>query len=581
MSETELQNNSWTSEDPYTGEGYDEVAELTLKKELDQEIRDIIIGEIVMGEIESPVVVELGCGRSPIVGSLTRENSNINGYSYDFSSGMAKGVSEMANARENMTFNNDGDITDLKGFTDLKYQPKADFVVLENVLYATTVPGEGDIHHMLKDEASFVETTVIKNAASVMKEDGLLILTDPLAGARSLDVKGVIKFFNDEFQATVKENQNKYGNPKYVETVASLLKRNASPAGKTVLSSNRELMERSFLHPDIESLTDLIEKDGLFDVVYERDDAYLGHNGFIVARRTKVPMTNHIQKFNMEVPLEYNGGYQITQPIGNILNNLGEYLQVSYAESGVNRNLPILDEFDKTSETFIISAANSTVPIVSVKLNRVEMGTLEKLEMASLMTVVNENTSLNFYQSLLEALPLDSDGNRPAKIGELRRFAYSGPASLKYIIKSFERIFDKMMPYLNGEDRDDIPRADVLVCVADEARVKFFNRGLKSFNLSFEKLDGFKLDRDNIENQTLFLSSESYFLEKTELDESEQKILENIRSYISKNSDIGDWQKILNMEISNDDKQAYFAVVEKILNNAKDGVNIYCLDLRK
>ena len=243
------------------------------KELLNYEIANIITSFRERESLDTVNVAELGAGPAPISEILTQTNSDVfRCKAFDINPRM-KGDKTLP-----FDYDTNFDLTD--PFLEKEEFGKYDVVVLENVLYATSMSPEGTANYT-SNEANLLKVASLKKAAAMLRVDGILILTDPLKKTEDFGVKRIVEFLNKEKEAL---SELKRGDKTLVEI---FFKNLSDKEMRNMLKINKKIMSKAVLNEESE-YKNIIQYTNLFyPPIYWNPDTYLGSNLTAVLRRNQ------------------------------------------------------------------------------------------------------------------------------------------------------------------------------------------------------------------------------------------------------------------------------------------------------
>ena len=263
----------------YGGKEYTEVTQSSAKKQLDLDIVELITQECKDSCLnkQTPVIGEFGCGPAPVSSILNKFNEKwgeplYHTVGFDNSTSMTNEIPH----RNKISFQ-EADISDplfSSQYLSEEKNPVLDVVVLENSWYAVTT----GIGHTDKEEALYRRWGVLFNAWKMLKDNGSVIISDPLFSTKNLDLKNTLVGLKKELSSAISRGE-----------LDSSIKNIKNPTTKDVIKRNREeILPKSHLF-DIGEMTEFIEKSGLFKIEYLKTGDYMGHNATLLLRKINNP----------------------------------------------------------------------------------------------------------------------------------------------------------------------------------------------------------------------------------------------------------------------------------------------------
>lgn len=530
----------------YTGV-YSRLKEFPPKELLDRDITSII-EEIAEREgIETPKVAEVGAGPAPICSLLFDKDPNR--YilaAFDINS-------EMQLGREYpFSYNSQFDLRDPNIPQELVGE--FDFVVMENSLYATTISPNGRKYS--EAEADLMRITALKKAASMLKEGGILILSDPLRSTQDFSPNRIIEFLKCEQKALMKLRGEKKS------LVGIFSDKLSDKEMREILRINKKLMNKTVLL-DENKMRELISSTDLFQhlpLMYD-PQSYLGSNLTTVLRRN-----------DKEIKMEESG--ELGHPIilqgqinENILHWIGEFRKKRYKETKATPNLPEVDEYDRKPEGIVLAYLSKN------KLSLAATATLQErgqkgLDLEHLM-IPEEGT---FYSFLLKQIKQVSpkvkervESGKQIKFGEIRRLA-TDSLSRKDFATFFRSMSDIFFTYSKRN------KIDIVMYVTDERRAKLFDQA--SGNIKFQKVPGFHLNRSDPHLQSMMIPAYNYFFSdwKEKLSEEEIGLINEVTAMMH-NGEL--WIDVIK---NHPKEKEYSSAINSLFSKTSDNVGIYFTD---
>jgi hypothetical protein len=535
-------NSTW-SENEYAGV-YSRLDKFAPKELHDHEIADLITSLAETEEFESEQIriAEVGAGPAPISRILNGEKFDCK--AFDINPDMGRDIG-------NIPYDSAFDLTDPTISEEEK--GKYDFVVMENVLYATALSPEGTRKYT-PQEAEIMRLTSLKKSAALLKPGGFLVISDPLKTTENFGLKRMVEFLEYDKKARLAM----YNEEKNVGSIA--LEYIMDKQIKEVLKRNKKIMERAVLLDENEMINELESIDMFEEIVYKKSNTYLGSNMTLALRRNGEEMKEDAVSILGE-PIILEGKVH-----RNILEWVGRFRRKIYAQSNTTDNLPEVDRYDlkegvlvvyPTKNKLELSAVATLQPSGEIGLDAEELMVPEEGEFYEQLTNVIYRNS--------EALRKAVDSGRTITYAEIRRLAADnlGYADVKVFLNSLCGIFK------DYAKRNDI---DIVLFMSDNKRFTMFNRA--NGEIEFKKVDGFALKRDNPELQTMMISAANYFFKDWEkfLTEDELTTANQLRKLLI-NGDT--WEEKIKDHPNRED---FEKVVTKILTSAPDNVSIYYTD---
>ena len=330
-----------------------------------------------------------------------------------------------------------------------------------------------------------------------------------------------------------------------------------------MLKINKKIMAKAVLNDETE-MSNLIQYTNLFyPPIYWNPDTYLGSNLTTVLRRNE----ESIKLDNSESTILNNPLLLEGRSNPKILHWIGEFRKRIYAMSNATNNLPEVDKYDKKPEGIIAvypSKNGLGIGATATLQQRGEIG----LDIEHLMKPERNS----FYNQMIEEISSKSQkvadmvaSGKEIKFAEIRRLAADNLSRTDFV-KFFQSLCDI---FFNYSKKNDI---DIVLFVSDEKRAKAFN--LANRKAEFKKIEGFKLNRENPEFQTMMVCAANYFFKdwKSILSEDEVEHINELSLLIT-NGDI--WSDVIK---DKPQKDQYENAVRKLLDTAPDNVSIYFTD---
>lgn len=494
-------------------------------------------------------VAELGAGPAPISEILTQTDSEVyRCKAFDINPRM-KGEKSLP-----FEYDTNFDLTD--PFLEKEEYGKYDVVVLENVLYATSMSPEGTANYT-NNEANLLKVAALKKAAAMLRVDGILIITDPLKKTEDFSVKRIVEFLNKEKDALA---QLKRGDKSLFEI---FFKNLSDKEMRDMLKVNKKIMSKAVLNEESEYRNIIQYMNLFYPPIYWNPDTYLGSNLTAVLRRNQEKIKENCSEstiLNIPIPLEGK-----INP--KILHWVGEFRKRIYAVSNATNNLPEVDKYDRKPEgiTIVYPSKNGLgIGAVATLQERGEIG----MDLEHLMKPEKGNFSQQIIQEMSSKSKKVKEkvlSGGEIKFAEIRRLAAENLNPSDFI-KFFQSLSDSFFNYSKKK------KIDVVLFVSDEKRAKAFN--LANRKTKFEKIDNFKLDREDPEFQTMMVCASNYFFKDWEKFLSEQEVL-RIKELSLLISNGQNWQEVIS---DRPNKKEYEEAVRNMLDRAPDNVSIYFTD---
>ncbi len=505
-------NNSEVTWEKYSETEYDQVTEASAKKALDLKIAGLVtqLNKDNTEERIGPVRVgELGCGPAPVSSILEKFNSSWvgdNPVQTEAGSLLGKPLFEtvgfdnssgMTNKKEREIVFEKADICD-PFFADIYIKEGKklfDTLVLENAWYATTTGIGKDL-----DESLYRRNITLYNAWKLLKEDGTLIISDPLSSTKDLSLRNTAQGAMKEIMAAIERGEIK-------ESVRNI----QNPVTKEAIARNKkEILPNSQLF-SFEEMKEFINKSGLFTIEQAEKGDYLGHNATLVLRK--------INKKEMNI----NGTYALNILSSKAKDLLSAFRRVNYSEK-VNPIVTGIDPQDyrhKESLTVVASLTGTNVPGAIATFDIEKDYDEDSWEFAELFDLPED-----FAKIIPE--------NR--KTGEIRRLgtisAY-GQEHMRIALGSITKVVERI--YKEVIERD----VGVLFFTATPDRLGLFNGILKRLGLSqFQKVDDVNLDRKGSSSVRTIITGAKYFLTDEGFSNLEKdRELSDLREFLIQNKE--------------------------------------------
>lgn len=519
------------------------------KELLNYEIANMIIAFQKRENLENLHIAELGAGPAPISKILTHTDPQA----YECK---AFDINPKMRGTEEFPFEYDSNFDLTDPCLPEEELGKYDVVVLENVLYATSMSPNGTEKYT-SNESNLLKVAALKKAAAMLRPDGILILTDPLNKTEDFGIGRIIEFLNKEREAINELNRGKKN------LLEVFLKNLTDKEMRKMLKINKKIMAKAVLNDEKEIANIIQYTDLFYPPIYWNPDTYLGSNLTTVLRRNdeKIKLDNcESTVLNNPLLLEGKSNPKILHWIGNFRKRI-------YALSNATNNLPEVDKYDKKPEGIIAvypSKNGLGIGATATLQQRGEIG----LDIEHLM----KSEKGSFYNQMVKEISSKSQkvaekiaSGKEIKFAEIRRLA-ADSLSHSDFVKFFQSLCDI---FFNYSKKNDI---DIVLFVSDEKRAKAFNIANKK--AEFKKIEGFQLNREDPEFQTMMVCAANYFFKdwKTLLSEDEIERINELSLLIT-NGDI--WSDVIK---DNPQKDNYENAVKKLLDTAPDNVSIYFTD---
>lgn len=526
---------------------YDRLNNYPPKELLDKSIRDSIQTFSDREGLDTVQVAELGAGPAPISCLLT----DLNPEKF-VCTAMDKNPSMRKLDEYPFEYDTSFDLTNPS--IPQEYIGKFDVVVLENALYTTTMSPDG--RKYTPKEAEIMRTSALKKAASMIRPEGILVLSDPLTTTQNFSPKRILQFLNYEQQA-IKELK---GEQKSILNI--FLEKLSDKDMQRILKINKKIMENTVLL-DENGIKEAVMSTGLFfsEPLEYNPNSYLGSNITAIYRRNgqEVVQDGFAQLGN---PIILEGEIHKT-----VLHWIGEFRKRRYEETKATTNLPEVDKFDLKKEGIVVlyNSKNKLTPAATATFQ--EAGKIG-LDVEHIMLPNNGN----FYKQLIHEISTKSERVRKElesggylKFGEIRRLATDSLGQ-----HDFRELFSSMCDiFFKYAKENDI---DIVMFVSDRKRAKAFN--MANGKVKFEEIEGFKLNRNDTALQTMMIPAYNYFFSDWEsvLSEKEKELINEL-SLMIRNGDL--WTEIIK---DNPKEEEYRNAVNSLLTKTSDNVGIYFTD---
>lgn len=470
--------------DKYSKEEYSNVTEASAKKSLDLELASLVTTLNKENVGSEPVRVgELGCGPAPV--STILEKFNDAWYKNDEDAGNGEGplhrpLFETVGFDSNlgMTAQKDkrinfhkADISDPLFADEFIEKGGREFntLVLENAWYAVTT-GVGDD----PEESLYRRNAVLYNAWRLLKENGTLIITDPLSSTKEVGIKNTLEGAWKEMSSAVSRGE-----------FSDSIKNIQNPITKEAIKRNKEeILPQSQLF-SFEEMKDFIVKSGLFEIESMKKGDYLGHNATVVLRKINKP------------EIKLNGTYALNLLDSKAKDLLAMFRRRNYSDK-VNPIVTGIDSQDskhKESITVVASLVGTNIPGAIATFDMEDDYEKDSWEFAELFDLPED------FQKIIPQ-------NR--KTGEVRRLGTISAYGQEYFrigLSSITRVIERL--YQEVMDRN----VGVLFFTATPDRLGLFNGILKRFDLpGFEKVEDVVLNRESSTAVKTIITGARYFL---------------------------------------------------------------------
>jgi SAM-dependent methyltransferase len=508
--------DTWKREE-YAGELYDTVENYAVKRLFDEQLYQLIAHNITGKLVDyntdgrKPVILEAGAGRAPISKKFLENFYGIDCVATDKYPDMAGNTN---NPNSNLPYL----IRDLTDPLGLDMADGMDVAVMQNSWYAVTLPSEGTRKYT-EQEALMLRQMALANLASVIQEGGQLVISDPLKSAKQLGFGGISNFIQKEKEARQLLNGANASNK-------SILMNLLNKKNKDILSKNKKLTNRSHLFNSKDELIKFVTSTGLFELEYVADDInYIGHNATVVFRRTEKAAGKTVKPEQLET-IVYD---EKIHP--DILEKIGKFRNKMYGNANVNKNVPIVDNYDVKNKGRVVCIRGKDIPDFALVATMQQPGRIG-LELEQLMNSSENGKGLQ--RSLIEAVAKEDafineklSKGKKIKIAEIRRLASSLPKQFNMDDYSnlFQILDENFGKYANEEN------INIVFYLADSIRKEMFNDANPRHK--FRKLEGFKLNKEDIEAQTTIISGADYFLGRKWmklLSEDEVELIQAVRN---------------------------------------------------
>lgn len=569
-------------------EVYDKVMDFEVKKELDREMASLVVDSFGGERLGGCGLIEIGCGHAPISRLLGKNVKECIGL--DLSDKMHNSDGQMPH--NNFSFVQD-DICSPLGVSiaeHLERDGKKNTFVWENGWYAVTVPDDPK-HQVAPDVALWLRRESLLNVASMMKPGEEMILTDPLASARDLSSKSIAKFLKTELQLRTART----GKVRAMGEIAQMI---SNKQVRETLRQNKLLTSSAHLFGNVDEMAAFIGETNMFEVEVISDQDYLGHNATLRLRRTIKPVINPVSSCT-EIPTlpMPNGTVVVKTGKGivdqTIMRRVGEIRIAGYDR--VNPALEISSSWDDVNGAVgLVSSHDSQFPIATMTLT---MGAGENgghMEIGEIMKGKKcQFDPVDLTNRIISADPR-LDGLKPSQVGEIRRLVTIGalPAVKRFASSSEEAgkendviIADGMKKLISGLLTHAIENDIKAVTFITKPQIATRLRPLlKPMGVTFNTLDGFELNRRDVDVQTLIVVGCMYFLDMKKglvmLDESERRAFDFFRQQLVEarlEDETCKWTDIIAKMGEGSDLAE--KAVRKLLTSAPDGIQTYYFNL--
>jgi hypothetical protein len=564
----------WDHEN-YGGIEYDRLSDFPPKILLDYSIANHIIEtskdymEFQNGE---PIkVAELFAGRAPISRTLKEIGElKFECHAFDQNEDM-RGYNPLEWLE---SYETDFDASEI--YLAENQKEKYDWVVIENGLYATSISEDGTRKYT-KQEAQILRTIALQKAMNMLRPGGFLVISDALDNTSNFGLKRIKTFLQRDVEARRVLKKDEKGITEVVWEYITEHIKNPKHGDKNkasmidILKRNKEFVAKAQLFTHEDNL-DLFRRLGMNErVLFSQANDYLGSNGTYILRKLSDIESQE------DLPNQLGEAITLKYPVHEkLLNLIGRFRRKVYKESKATDNLPIIDEFDRKNDGMTIVYPNKNhiglTAVASLQPNDKEIG----LDVESLMIPKN---SKEFYKALEEFLYGDSkkvkaalDAGKEISFGEVRRLAADDLPRSDLIIFIGD-LWRRFTSYARKE------RIDIVLFISDDKRLRIFNRINHDGGAQFKIVEGFDLDRENEELQTMMVSASNYFFGSWENLEREQILTKEDIANINKLKSVmvngNSWRETANQFDKSED---IINSIEKLLRNAPSNVNLYYTD---
>ncbi len=494
-------------------------------------------------------IAELGAGPAPISKILTSlDPENYKCKAFDINP-------NMRNSR-GFPFEYDFSFDLIDPSLDPNDLGKYDVVVLENVLYATSMSPDNSPKYT-PQEANLMKLAALKKAAAMLKPYGILIITDPLEKTEDFGVSRIIEFLQIE-----KDSMEKLTGEDH-SLMHVFLKNLTDKDMRKMLSINKKIMAKAVLSSE-DSMKNMIQYTDLFyPPMYWDPNTYLGSNLTAILRRNEESIVlDSSESTTMNRPMNFEGKIH-----SKVLHRIGDFRKRVYAETNATNNLPEVDIYDRKKESIVA---------VYPSKNKLGIGATATLQQRGFIGLdiehLMQGEKRDFYNDLLREIRIKSSkveeklsvgGN--IQFAEIRRLAADN-LSLSEFLTFFQSLCDT---FFNYGKRNSI---DVVLFVSDDKRAKAFN--LANKKVEFKKLEGFKLNRESEDFQTMMICAANYFFKDWErvLSPEEAQYIRNLSLLVSNGYT---WTEVIK---GRENEDQYRVAVKKLLEEAEDNVSIFFTD---
>jgi SAM-dependent methyltransferase len=481
----------------YGEEEYLNVESSSAKKALDTQI-SLEIYKSVQDSTPPAVVGELGCGPAPIARKLLQFNEKwgeklFETVGFDISSGMINHIPE----HEDFSF----EIFDIaKPDASHEYFTKGgkplDVVVLENSWYATTTGVGHD-----REESAYRRLVALQNAWSVLKDDGILIISDPTSETENLNFKNTLQGFSSEITSAIRRGEVK-------QSIQNIM----DPRTHELIRRNREEILPTSCLLSHEQMIEAIKNSGLFEILEVRENEYMGNNSTFILKKSNNP------------EMKVNGTFILKTTDSKASNLIADFRKTNYSAK-VNPIVTGIDEQDfvhKESYTAMSTLKGTYLPGAIASYDLEDDYNNDSWEFAELF---------NLDDDLMTSIV---PGNR--RTAEIRRLGTIGVYDDQYKRLGFESMINVIGRMYEEAGRRDV---GILFFTATPDRLKLFNGILMRLGAEkFIEVPNVKLDREKDSNLRIFLAGSEYFF----TEEANRKLEKNdslvlLKEYLIENKE--------------------------------------------
>lgn len=514
---------------------------------LDKQIVKAICSYIDFSKDGCVRVAEIGAGPAPISRILTKEfGQKFYCHAFDKNPAMAK-ISDL-----NIPYDQNFDLTDPSISEELI--GKFDVVILENVLYTTTKPCNGQ--DFSRKEAEIYRTISLKKVASMLKAGGILVISEPLILTTNFGIRRLKQFIETDRSAMEQLGM------KPDSLIGILIKRLFDADTHKIININRGIMKGSVLLTENE-FVEFIHSTNLFenDPIQFDAKSYLGSNLTAVYSRNNQPIIT-------DGPSELGYPTILTGEVHEqLLNLIAQFRRQRYCETNATTKLPGVDRYDKSKNGLLVVYHSRNKVSFSATVSFLESGS-NGLDASNYMRP-NQG---NFYDKLLHQLSVQSLSIRKRiqtdgeiKIGEIRRLATDnlGPNGFRELSKSLAQIF---IEYARGRN------IDVILYVSNPKQATAFNKAIGI--VEFKPIEGFALNREDVAVQTIMIPAYKYFFTnwQTQLTTGEIELLDKLAKRIDH---MNNWTDVI---INLSERDRYIEAVHNLFDRTEDNVQLYFTD---